>query len=78
MKNYLKVVAEAYWYMELLYLAVLILHLTVKTDAFVLSWYMLISPIPLAVIVAYLHLKFGMFKEVFGEEYLKSVDKRQK
>jgi len=78
MKNYLKVFAEAYWYMELMYIAMTILHFTVGASGFVLSWLMVFYPIPLAIIVTYFHFKFGMFKEVFGEEYLKSVDKRQK
>ncbi|QOV08383.1 hypothetical protein Kirov_184 [Bacillus phage Kirov] len=78
MKTYLKVFAEAYWYMLMLGIASLIVYFVTGTDALKPSWGMLFSPIPVGVLVAFLHLKFGAFKDIFGEEYLKSVDKRQK
>lgn len=78
MKTYLKVFAEAYWYMELMYIAMAILHFTVGAEGFVLSWLMVFYPIPLAIMVTYFYFKFGMFTDVFGKGYLESVDKRQK
>lgn len=77
MKNYLKVFAETYWYMSMLNLAGLIIHFVTGTDVVEVSWGMLASPIPVGVLVAILHLRFGMFTNVFGKGYLESVDKSQ-
>lgn len=76
MKNYLKVFAETYWYMSMMSLAGLIVHYVTNTEAFAPSWGLLFNPVPIGVIVSFLHLKFGMFTEVFGKGYLESVDKR--
>lgn len=78
MKTYLKVFAEAYWYIGLFYIASLIAYLAVGLEGFEPSWKTIFSPIPFAVFLTFFHLRFGMFTECFGKEYLKSVDKRQK
>ncbi|AKQ08383.1 hypothetical protein PQE66_gp068 [Bacillus phage PBC2] len=77
MKNYLKVFAEAYWYMLMMGVASLTIYFATGTEALEPSWSMLFSPIPVGALVAFLHLKFGMFTEVFGKGYLESVDKSE-
>ena len=77
MKTYLKVFAEAYWYIGLFYIASLIAYNVVGLDGFEPSWKHIFSPIPFALFLAFFHLRFGLFTEVFGKGYLESVDKSE-